>query len=72
MKGVFVIIDGSADLPCFQLNEKTPLEFAKTPNLDQIAFNSKIGYCFTVKEGVVPSSDTGVISLFGLNQRGLV
>ena len=72
MKGVFVIIDGSADLPCFQLNEKTPLEFAKTPNLDQIAFNSKIGYCFTVKEGVVPSSDTGVISLFGydyLNEK---
>ena len=65
MKGVFVILDGVADLSCIQLNGKTPLEAARTPNLDQIAKKSKIGHCYTVKEGVIPSSDTGVISLFG-------
>jgi len=65
MKGVFLIVDGLADLPCSVLNDKTPLEYAKTPNLDELAKKSKIGFCYTVKEGVVPSSDSGVISLFG-------
>src|SRR3989344_2184004 len=65
MKGVFVILDGVADLPCKALNEKTPLEAAETPNLNEIASKSRIDYCYTVKEGYVPESDAGVISLLG-------
>ena len=65
MKGVFVIMDGAADLPCSVLGEKTPLEAAKTPNLDEIARKSRIDYCFTVKEGVAPESSAAVVSLLG-------
>ena len=65
MKGVFVVLDGAADLPCSALKDKTPLDFAKTPNLDEIAKKSKIDHCFTVKEGVAPESSAAVVSLLG-------
>lgn len=65
MKGVFIIIDGVADEPCSQLGNKTPLEVAKTPNLDEISNKSRIDYCYTVKEGVAPESSPAIVSLFG-------
>lgn len=65
MKGVFVILDGAADEPCSLLDGKTPLEAANTPNLDEIAKKSKIGYCYTVKEGVAPESSAAIVSLLG-------
>lgn len=65
MKGVFIILDGVADLPTMSLGQKTPLDVAKTPNLDEIAKKSKMDYCYTVKEGVAPQSSNAVLSLFG-------
>ena len=65
MKGVFIILDGVADESCPVLEQKTPLEFAKTPNLDEIAKKSKLDYCYTVKEGVAPESSSAIVSLFG-------
>jgi len=65
MKGVFVIIDGVADKPCSALRGKTPLEYAKTPNLDELAEKSRIDYCYTVKEGVAPESSPAIVSLLG-------
>ncbi|MSS74532.1 hypothetical protein EXS72_02740, partial [Candidatus Pacearchaeota archaeon] len=69
MKGVFVILDGVADEPCSVLNDRTPLEQSKTPNLDYFASKGKIGNCFPIAEGVAPQSSSGVISLFGENYR---
>jgi 2,3-bisphosphoglycerate-independent phosphoglycerate mutase len=65
MKGVFVIIDGASDEPCSVLGERTPLETAKTPNLDELAKKSRIDYCYTVKEGVAPESSAAIVSLLG-------
>lgn len=65
MKGIFIILDGVSDLPHQALGQKTPLEVAKTPNLDQIAKKSKLDYCYTVKEGVAPQSSNAVVSLLG-------
>ena len=65
MRGVFIILDGVADLPTSALNNQTPLEAAKTPNLDEIAKKSKLDYCFPVKEGIAPQSHTAVLSLLG-------
>jgi len=64
MKGIFIIFDGVADLPCRQLNGKTPLEAANTPNIDFFAKQSKLDYCHTVGEGIAPQSSNAVISLF--------
>ena len=74
MKGIFIILDGVADLPCTQLNNQTPLEAAKTPNLDKIAHRSQINYCFPIRENIAPESHKAILSLLGYNpteiQRG--
>lgn len=65
VKGVFVVLDGVADEPCQVLGQITPLQAAKTPNLDEIVRKSKLDYCYTIKEGVAPESSSAVISLLG-------
>jgi 2,3-bisphosphoglycerate-independent phosphoglycerate mutase len=69
MKGIFVILDGVADLPCSVLGGKTPLEVAKTDNLDSLASKSKIEHCYTMKKGVAPESAGAVVSLFGYDPK---
>ncbi len=64
MKGVLVIIDGMGDLPCKQLEDKTPLEAANTPNLDFLATRGEMGYMYSVKPNFIPSSDEAVVSIF--------
>jgi len=65
MKGVLVILDGLGDLPDKQLDGKTPLEAAYTPNMDFFATRGELGYCYTVKPGFIPESDEAIVSLFG-------
>jgi len=65
MKGVFVVLDGVADEPCRLLGHITPLQAARTPNLDSIAKESEINYTFPVKEGIAPEASSAIISLLG-------
>ncbi len=65
MKLIYVAIDGMGDLPIKSLGNKTPLEAAETPNMDDLAKNGKIGLMYSVKKGVAPESDVAVISLLG-------
>lgn len=67
MKKILVIIDGLGDLPCKQLSNKTPLESADTPNLDELAKKSRMGYMYPVDEDYAPESDTAVVSILGNN-----
>jgi 2,3-bisphosphoglycerate-independent phosphoglycerate mutase len=53
------------DLPNKELAYKTPLEAAKTPNLDTLAQKGKTGLMYSVRKGVAPESDVAVISLLG-------
>lgn len=69
MKGVFVIMDGVADEPCQILGHATPLQAAKTPNLDWFAGKGKIDYCYPIKEGIAPESSSAVVSLLGYDYR---
>lgn len=64
MKGIFVIMDGMGDLPNKQLEGKTPLEAAHTPNLDFLATRGELGYMYPVKPGFVPESDEAIVSIF--------
>jgi 2,3-bisphosphoglycerate-independent phosphoglycerate mutase len=64
MKGILVILDGMGDLPDRQLNGKTPLEVAHTPNLDFLATRGQLGYMYPVKPGFVPESDEAIVSIF--------
>lgn len=67
MNKVVIIIDGLADLPCRQFNNLTPLEAAETPNLDEFARKSRLGYMYSIDENYAPESDTAVISILGNN-----
>lgn len=69
MKIIFIIIDGLGDRPIPALGNKTPLEAAKTPNLDWLAKNGRCGlinpFCFSWQG--YPHSDTAHLALFGYN-----
>ena len=65
MKLLYIVIDGMGDLPIKELSNRTPLEAAKTPNLDALAKKGKTGLMYSVKKGVAPESDVAVISLLG-------
>ncbi len=49
MKGILVVVDGMADLPCSILNGQTPLEAANMPNLNFLAARGEFGYMYPVK-----------------------
>jgi len=62
---VYVLLDGVGDLPHPELNGKTPLDSAKTPNLDIIAKNGVMGQVITVGKGIAPESDIAVFNMLG-------
>lgn len=62
---VYVILDGLGDDPLDALGGKTPLEAARTPNLDRLAREGRNGYVTTVGEGIAPESDIAVFAILG-------
>ncbi|MCU0651447.1 MAG: alkaline phosphatase family protein [Candidatus Omnitrophica bacterium] len=64
-KILYIVLDGLGDLPLKELNNKTPLEAALTPNLDRLAQQGKTGIVYPVEIGIAPESDIAVISLLG-------
>ena len=69
MKYIVVLGDGMADWPIEALNGKTPLAYAKTPAMDQMAPVSEIGLAHTIPEGMSPGSDTANLAVIGYNPR---
>ncbi len=65
MKYAIIIPDGAADEPLAELDGKTPLEAAHTPNMDWIAQNGRMGLARTVPEGFESGSDVATMSLLG-------
>ncbi len=69
MKYVIVLGDGMADEPIAELGDKTPLEYAITPEMDRLAAVSEIGRVHTIPEGMSPGSDTANLSVLGYNPK---
>ncbi|MBS7614897.1 2,3-bisphosphoglycerate-independent phosphoglycerate mutase [Candidatus Bathyarchaeota archaeon] len=65
MKLIYVVIDGVSDLPVTELDFKTPLEYAETPNMDYLVTKGKLGLMYAVSRGIAPESDVAVISILG-------
>jgi 2,3-bisphosphoglycerate-independent phosphoglycerate mutase len=65
MKYVIVIPDGCADEPQASLGGKTPLQAARTPNMDRIARMGLVGRSDNVPPSLTPASDVATLSLFG-------
>ena len=69
MKYILVLADGMADEPIEQLGDKTPLEYAKTPCMDQLAKKSMIGMAKTIPDGMSPGSDTANLAVLGYDPK---
>ena len=65
MKYIVILCDGMADEPLDMLGGKTPVEAARTENIDRLAKDAEIGMARTVPEGMAPGSDTANLSVIG-------
>jgi len=65
MKTIVLVCDGMGDYPIEQLGGRTPLEAAKTPNMDRVAKQGKVGLARTIPPGFVPASDVGNLAILG-------
>jgi 2,3-bisphosphoglycerate-independent phosphoglycerate mutase len=65
MKYVVLIGDGMADYPLKELDNKTPLQVAKKPNMDKLASLGCSGFLKTVPDGMDPGSDVANLSIMG-------
>src|SRR2546426_4222528 len=65
MKYVVLQGDGMADEPIAGLGGKTPLDYARTPNLDRMASRGILGLTRTIPRGLPPGSDVGTMSILG-------
>lgn len=69
MKYIVIVPDGMADYPIPTLKGKTPLEYAKTPNMDFLAQHGITGMIQTIPANLPPGSDVGNLSAMGYDPR---
>jgi len=65
MRTLLILLDGLGDRPSEILNDKTPLEYAKTPNLDAFAKKSKTGMVTPYKAGIPLGTEVAHFLLWG-------
>ena len=69
MKYVIFVPDGMAGLPIEELDDKTCMERASTPNMDAIAARGVVGTARNVPKGMVPASDVANLSIMGYDPQ---
>ena len=65
MKCILIILDGLGDRPIPKFRNLTPLEIAKTPNLDRLAQKGITGIMNALGIGIAPGSDVSHLSILG-------
>lgn len=69
MKYLVILGDGMADRPIDVLGGKTPLEYANTPMMDELAGKGEVGMVHTIPDGMKPGSDTANLSVLGYDPK---
>ncbi|MBM5804464.1 MAG: 2,3-bisphosphoglycerate-independent phosphoglycerate mutase [Candidatus Verstraetearchaeota archaeon] len=62
---LYILLDGLGDRPSKSLGDKTPLEAAERPYMNELARKGRTGMVYTVGKGIAPESDVAVISMLG-------
>ena len=65
MKVIILLGDGMSDIAYSELGNKSPLQYAATPNMDFMAQHGQVGLAHTVPTGLPPGSDVANLSVFG-------
>ena len=65
MKYIVIVPDGMADRPLEALGEKTPLQVARTTNMDFMAQNGTVGLVQTIPDTMLPGSEVGNMAILG-------
>jgi 2,3-bisphosphoglycerate-independent phosphoglycerate mutase len=65
VKKLFIVIDGMSEHPLKSLNNRTPLEVAKTPNMDFLAKHGRCGNMDVIDKNIAPESDEAMLALLG-------
>lgn len=69
MKYLLILADGMADYKISELGNRTPLQIARTPNMDKLALISEVGLVKTVPLNYPPGSDVANLSVMGYDPR---
>lgn len=64
-KYIILLVSGLSDLSSEQLDGKTPLEAARTPNMDSVSLRGRIGLVETMSENMGGGSDKALLALLG-------
>lgn len=67
MKYALILTDGMADEPQETLMGKTPVQAAKTPNMDRLVKTAEVMELFTIPDALPAGSDVGNLSVIGLD-----
>lgn len=69
MKYLVIVPDGAADYPCDELDGRTPLAAARTPNMDRMAHEGSGGLVQIIPAERPAGSDVGNLEIFGYDTR---
>ncbi len=68
-KYIVLVGDGMADYPIEELGMRTPLEAARTLNMDFIVKNGSLGLVKTIPDKMIPASDVANLSILGFDPK---
>lgn len=69
MKKVILVMDGASDLPLEELDGRTPMQAARTPNLDALAAKGRVGKTSPAPEDMELGSDVANMAILGYDPR---
>jgi 2,3-bisphosphoglycerate-independent phosphoglycerate mutase len=69
MKYILFLGDGMADYPLEELGQRTPLQVADTPNMDELAKKGECGRLITIPQGMPTGSAVANLSILGYDPR---
>ncbi|MBW2980051.1 cofactor-independent phosphoglycerate mutase [Candidatus Woesearchaeota archaeon] len=69
MKYIIFLGDGMGDYALKELDGKSPLQAARTPNMDWIAAKGRVGRLITIPKGLPPGSDVANLSVLGYDPK---